>query len=288
MKKILIILITTIGYAYSVNGTITFYDGTSLSGELSSSDTRYVFIIPNGLVMPEKIPVVDIESLNLENGIVLVQDGIAQQTYIDGKFSLIERKTVEQSTASNDEDTYEYESLGNLDYFSLNGFYGVPVYYRPSLLLENNVNPLSLPNLGFGFSSPYFPVGPLNISFGGRILTLGFNTDFAEADQDPLKIKSITFAGLINTDFQPILNFLGDNIHLGVETGITYSLGWKENYDGGWGVLVGGNLDYWLEELPLALRFFGNGYMIPGSGEVSFTGFGNIGASIILVLKRGN
>ena len=98
MKKIFILLITTIGYAYSVNGTITFYDGTSLSGELSSSDTRYIFIIPNGLVMPEKIPVVDIESLNLENGIVLVQDGIAQQTYIDGKFSIVERKIIQEST----------------------------------------------------------------------------------------------------------------------------------------------------------------------------------------------
>ena len=136
MKKFLIILVLT-GYAYSVNGTITFYDGTSLSGELSSSDTRYIFIIPDGLVMPEKIPVVDVESLNLDNGIILVQDGVAQQTYIDGKFSLIERKTVEQSTTSNNEDANNYESLGNLDYFSINGFYGMPIYYRPSLQLDD-------------------------------------------------------------------------------------------------------------------------------------------------------
>ena len=163
MKKILIMLITTIGYAYSVNGTITFYDGTSLSGELSSSDTRYVFIIPNGLVMPEKIPVVDIESLNLDNGIILVQDGIAQQTYIDGKFSLIERKTVEGSTTSNNESAYEYESLGNLDYFSISGFYGMPVYYRPSLQLDDGSNPTPLPNLGFhlGISTSHVPPLPL-------------------------------------------------------------------------------------------------------------------------------
>ena len=110
MKKFLIILVLT-GHAYSVNGTITFYDGTSLSGELSSSDTRYVFIIPNGLVMPEKIPVVDIESFSLDNGIILIQDGIAQQTYMDGKFSLIEREQIQASTTTNNEDTYEYESL---------------------------------------------------------------------------------------------------------------------------------------------------------------------------------
>ena len=192
MKKFLIILVLT-GYAYSVNGTITFYDGTSLSGELSSSDTRYIFIIPDGLVMPEKIPVVDVESLNLDNGIILVQDGVAQQTYIDGKFSLIERKTAEQSTTSNNEDTYEYESLGNLDYFSMSGFYGMPVYYRPSLQLDNGSNPTPMPNLGFSFSLPYFPVGPINMSMGGRVITLGFDKNFGTLEE-PKKIKSITLA----------------------------------------------------------------------------------------------
>ena len=284
MKKFLIILVLT-GYVYSVNGTITFYDGTSLSGELSSSDTRYIFIIPDGLVMPEKIPVVDVESLNLDNGIILVQDGVAQQTYIDGKFSLIERKTVEQSTTSNNEDTYEYESLGNLDYFSMSGFYGMPVYYRPSLQLDNGSNPTPMPNLGFSFSLPYFPVGPINMSMGGRMITLGFDKNFGTIEE-PKKIKSITLAGILFSDLQPILNFFGDNIHIGMETGVTYSLGWQEDYSGGIGVLVGGNLDYWFEELPLAIRLFGNGYMIP-SYDDAMTGFGKLGISLMLVLKRG-
>ena len=284
MKKFLIILVLS-GYAYSVNGTITFYDGTSLSGDLSSSDTRYIFIIPDGLVMPEKIPVVDVESLNLDNGIILVQDGVAQQTYIDGKFSLIERKTVEQSTTSNNEDTYEYESLGNLDYFSMSGFCGMPVYYRPSLQLDNGSNPTPMPNLGFSFSLPYFPVGPINMSMGGRLITLGFDKNFGTLEE-PKKIKSITLAGILFTDLQPILNFFGDNIHIGMETGVTYSLGWQEDYAGGLGVVVGGNLDYWFEELPLAIRLFGNGYMIPGYDNV-MTGFGNLGVSLMLVLMRG-
>ena len=284
MKKIFITLIY-LGYAYCVNGTVTFYDGTSLSGELSSSDTRYVFIIPNGLVMPEKIPVVDIESLNMDNGIILVQDGLAQQTYIDGKFSLIERKIAEKSTASNDEDSNEYESLGNLDYFSMSGFYGMPFYYRPSLQLDDGSNPEPLPNLGFNFSLPYFPVGPVNMSIGGRLMTLGFDKNFG-TNEAPKKIKSITLVGLLFSDLQPILNFFGDNIHIGVETGVTYSLGWQEEYSGGIGVLVGGNLDYWFEELPIAIRLFGNGYMIP-SFDDAMTGFGNLGVSLMLVLKRG-
>jgi len=285
MKKFFIALLT-IGYAFSINGTIIFYDGTTLKGELSSSDTRYVFIIPDGLVMPEKIPVVDIELLNLDNGIVLIEDGLAQQTYMDGKFSLIERKESEEVSMADSEEEYEYYSLGNLDYFSVSGFYGIPVYYRPSLLLDNQENPTSLPNLGFGWSFPYFPIGSLNMSLGGRIMTLGFDTNFGD-ENTIAKIKSITLAGIVNTDLQPILNFFGDNIHLGIETGITYSIGWQENYDGGIGAVVGGNLDYWFEELPLAIRFFGNGYMIPGSGEVNYTGFGNVGACLMLVLKRG-
>ena len=284
MKKFLIILVLT-GYVYSVNGTITFYDGTSLSGELSSSDTRYVFIIPNGLVMPEKIPVIDIESFSLDNGIILIQDGIAQQTYMDGKFSLIEREPNQTSTTSNNEDANNYESLGNLDYFSINGFYGMPIYYRPSLQLDDGSNPTPLPNLGFSFSLPYFPIGPVNISMGGRVITLGFDKNFGTLEE-PKKIKSITLAGILFTDLQPILNFFGDNIHIGMETGVTYSLGWQEDYAGGLGVVVGGNLDYWFEELPLAIRLFGNGYMIPGYSD-GMTGFGNLGVSLMLVLKRG-
>jgi len=283
MKKLILILLT-LGFAYSINGTITFYDGTTLEGELSSSDVRYVFIIPEGLVMAEKIPIVDIESLNLENGISLIEDGIAQQTYIDGKFSQIERDKTEEISITDNEEEYEDYSLGNLDYFSIGAFAATPVYYRPSLLLENDKTPTALPNLGISFSLPYFPIGPVNISAGGRIITLGFDKNYG-TEEDPIKIKSITLAGLLFTDLQPILNFMGENIHLGMETGISYSLGWEENYDGGIGIVVGGTLDYWFEDSPLGIRLFGNGYMIPSPSD-GMTGFGTAGVSLILALKR--
>lgn len=286
MKRLLLILLTA-GYAYCINGTIIFYDGTTLEGELSSSDVRYVFIIPDGLVTPEKIPVVDIESLDLENGISLIADGIAQQTYIDGKFSKISRPEDEEISINDSEDKYENYSLGTLDYFSISFFGGIPIYYRPSLLLDDNKTPTALPNLGVSFSLPYFPIGPINMSAGGRIMTFGFDKDFAVDEQLPLKIKSITLAGILFTDLQPILNFMGDNIHFGMETGITYSIGWEENYDGGIGVVVGGILDYWFEDSPLGIRLFGNGYMIPSPID-GMTGFGNIGASLLLALKRSD
>ena len=103
----------------------------------------------------------------------------------------------------------------------------------------------------------------------------------------PKKIKSITVAALLKTDLQPILNFFGENIHPIIETGITYSLGWQEDYAGGLGVVVGGTFDNWIENSPLGIRIFGNGYMIP-SPDDALTGFGNIGVSILLSLKRSD
>jgi len=282
MKKIFSIFLI-LGYAFSINGTITFYDGSTLKGELSSSDVRHVFITPDGLVIPEKIPVVDIDNFTLENGLVLIEGGVAQQTFLDGKFSVIERETIDEYSDLKNEELEEYD-LGNLNYFSISTFYGIPVYFRPSLLLEDNKVPTSLPNLGFDFFMPFFPVGPVNMSAGSRLLTFGFDKEYG-SENDLKKIKSITVAALLKTDIQPILNFLGDNVHPSIETGLTYSLGWQEDYAGGLGVVVGGTLDYWFEDSPLGLRIFGNGYMIP-SPDDALTGFGNIGASILLSLRR--
>lgn len=284
MKKLYFISII-LGYAFSMNSTITFYDGTTLKGDLSSSDKRHVFIIPEGLAVQEKIPVVDIDNLFLENGIILVENGLAKQTYIDGKFSVIQRNDNENFSLEDNNDG-DYENLGNLDYFSLSGFYGIPVYYRPSLQDDEGSNPASLPTLGFGFSLPFFPIGPINMSVGGRLITFGFDKEFGTIEESK-KIKSITIAALLKTDLQPILNFLGDNIHPILESGITYSLGWDENYSGGLGIVVGGSLDYWFGDSPIGVRLFGNGYMIPDPNK-SLTGFGNIGASIMLSLKRSN
>ena len=285
MKKLYLLFII-LGYAFSMNSTITFYDGTTLKGELSSSDTRHVFIVPEGLVMIEKIPIVDIDNFSLENGIILVEDGLAKQTYIDGKFSVIQRNISENSTLEDRGHDNEYISLGNLDYLSVSGFYGSPVYFRPSLQNNEGENPTALPTLGLSFSLPYFPIGPVNMSVGGRLVTFGFDKEFGTIEESK-KIKSITIASLLKADLQPILNFFGDNIHPTIESGITYSLGWEEDYSGGLGIVLGGSLDYWLEDSPIGIRLFGNGYMIPDPNE-SFTGFGNIGASILLSLKRSN
>ena len=290
MRKI-IILFFIVGFAYSINGTIVFYDGTTLDGEITAADTNSVLIIPNGLVLPEEIPVPDIESLILENGITMVDNGVAKNSYQDGKFAAVKEKRPEPEFEEEEEE-YEYFEFTNLDYFSFNGFGALPVYFRPSLLIDSDGNqdvggssPAAMPNLGAGFSLPYFPIGPINVSLGGRLFTMGFNTNYGSTEY-PEKIKAITLAGIMNVDLQPIFTFLGEELHVGVETGLTYAIGWQEDYTGGLGVVAGGNLDYWFANLPFAIRFFGNGYMIRQPND-NYTGFGNIGAALIVVLKRG-
>ena len=59
----------------------------------------------------------------------------------------------------------------------------------------------------------------------------------------------------------------------------------KEALIAGLGVVVSSTLDYWFEDSPIGLRIFGNGYMIP-TPEEALTGFGNIGVSILLSLRR--
>jgi len=129
MRKIIIYFLLMC-FAFSIDGTIVFYDGTTLEGEVTSTDTNSVFIIPNGLVLPEQISIPDIESLTLENGIVMVDDGVAKQTYKDGKFAAVEEDEPEFEEIDF-EDEYEDVELTNLDYFSFNGFGGLPVYFRP-------------------------------------------------------------------------------------------------------------------------------------------------------------
>ena len=287
MRKLFLIILTA-NILFPIEGTITFYDGTTLDGELSSSDVSHVSIIPDGLVLPEKIPVMDIDNFKLDNGIVIIENGIAKQTYLDGKFSVIEiEEKTEDSLLDNEED--DSYSLGNLDYFSISTFYGLPIYFRPSLLLDNEKTPTVIPNLGMDITLPYFPVGPFNMSASFRIITFGFNKNF-ETPNGSKRMKSVTTAGLLKTDLQPILTFFGENFHPSIETGLTYSIGWEEDYSGGLGIVVGASLDYWFEDSPLGIRFFGNGYMVPGpeNSDFNYTGFGNIGASVLLSLKRND
>ena len=61
----------------------------------------------------------------------------------------------------------------------------------------------------------------------------------------------------------------------------------NETYSGV-GIYAGSSIDYWMSELPLAFRFFFNGYVVPQAPPFTdeSTFFGSIGLSAVVVLKR--
>ena len=104
----------------------------------------------------------------------------------------------------------------------------------------------------------------------------------------------------LSTDFKPVFFFLPEPLHLCIETGVSFSSGFKvepksDQYEGdptygGVGFNLGGSLDYYFPELPIALRLFASNTIIPQSipyPELK-TGYLSIGLNVIVVLKRHN
>ena len=278
MRKILL-LNFFICLLFGIDGKVVFYDGTTVEGNINSVDTFSIFLTPIGLSLPEEILVDNIDTLKLNNGIVMIVASEVKQIYQKGEFITLSADPSDSYNQSEYYDEYEEEEKSNLEYFSFSAFSGYPLYLRPSLKGSN-----SLLNLGFGVQTPYYELGPVNIAPNARIMTVGF--DFGEGNSN--NIRALQLSGMLNVDLSPILYFLPKNIYLGGEGGLAYHLGWGADYKGGLGITIGGTIDYWFENLPLAFRLFGDGHLIPQSNPIYKTGFGNIGASLVLVLKRNN
>ena len=67
--------------AFGLHGKIVFYDGTYLLGKVTKVDESSVYIIPVGLDTPEGVLVGNIDSLNMENGMVPVLNSAVQYFY---------------------------------------------------------------------------------------------------------------------------------------------------------------------------------------------------------------
>jgi hypothetical protein len=153
------------------------------------------------------------------------------------------------------------------------------------------------PNLGIGFQAPYFPVGAVDISPGLKIMTYGFD------NPEMGVVNAIQLGGNMSVDFKPVFFFLPEALHLCMNLGINYNIAFKHepsayalshgDYDGeatygGIGFSTGASMDYWFSDIPLALRLFGNTNIVP-QGEPYpelKTGFMNVGAMLIVVMKR--
>jgi len=168
----------------------------------------------------------------------------------------------------------------------------------PMASLKDSLGTTTLqPNLGIGFQAPYFPVGAVDISPGFKIMTYGFD------NIDMGLVNAIQLGGNMSVDFKPVFFFLPEALHLCMDLGINYNIAFKHEpstfalshleYDGepnygGIGFSTGASMDYWFSDIPLALRFFGSTNIIP-QGEPwpeLKTGFINVGAMLIVVMKR--
>ena len=286
--------------AYALHGKIVFYDGTYVVGKVTKVDEASVYIVPIGLDTPEGVLVGNIDSLRMENGMIPVINSAVKYFYQNGEFLandsdwMDEYDNFKYDDYASIQEEYKYEGTKkvNKDYWSAAVFGAYPAIKFSSLQDSLKLTKLSL-NMGIGFQSPYFQLGAVDVSTGFRIMTFGIKNHPEMGEIDALQV-----AAGVSADFKPILFFLPQNLHLCADFGLSYNIGLKvepksEQYEGepkynGIGFNAGLAFDYHLPKLPIIFRIFGMNTVVPQG--IPFpelkTGFYNIGANIIIVLKR--
>ena len=304
MRK-LIILPLFVGYLFGLHGKITFFDGTYVVGRVTKVDESTVYIVPMGLDTAEGILVGNIDTLKMENGMVPVVNSAVKYFYEKGEFLANNDDWMDEFddfkyddyTTQTEEYKYEETKKPATAYNSVTVYGGMP-FAMASLQTPDSVEATTLaPNLGIGFQAPYFPVGAVDISPGLKIMTYGFD------NIDMGIVNAIQLGGNMSVDFKPVFFFLPEALHLCMDIGVNYNIAFKHEpsefalghteYDGeatygGIGFSTGASMDYWFSDIPLALRLFGNTNIIP-QGEPwpeLKTGFINVGAMLIVVMKR--
>jgi hypothetical protein len=302
MRKLIIIPLF-VGYLFGLHGKITFFDGTYVVGRVTKVDESTVYIIPMGLDTAEGILVGNIDTLKMENGLVPVVNSAVKYFYEKGEFLANNDDWMDEFddfqyddyTTQKEEYKYEESKKPATAYNAVTVYGGMP--FAMASLQDSLKTTTLAPNLGIGFQAPYFPVGAVDISPGLKIMTFGFD------NPDMGVVNAIQLGGNMSVDFKPVFFFLPEALHLCMDLGINYNIAFKHEpsafalghteYDGepnygGIGFSTGASMDYWFTDIPLALRLFGNTHIIP-QGEPwpeLKTGFINVGAMLIVVMKR--
>jgi len=302
MRKLIIIPLF-VGYLFGLHGKITFFDGTYVVGRVTKVDESTVYIIPMGLDTAEGILVGNIDTLKMENGMVPVVNSAVKYFYEKGEFLANNDDWMDEFddfkyddyVTQTEEYKYEETKKPATAYNSVTVYGGMP--FAMASLKDSLGTTTLAPNLGIGFQAPYFPVGAVDISPGFKIMTYGFDSP------DMGVVNAIQLGGNMSVDFKPVFFFLPEALHLCLDIGVNYNIAIKNEpsafalghveYDGepnygGIGFSTGTSIDYWFSDIPLALRLFGNTNIIP-QGEPYpelKTGFINVGAMLIVVMKR--
>ena len=309
VKAIILPLLT--GVVFALHGKIVFFDGTYVVGKITKVDEATVQIIPVGLDTPEGVLVGNIDSLKMENGMVPVINSAVKYFYQNGEFisndddwmDEFEDFKYDDFALIQEEYIYEGSKKGPQQYYQVSASLGIPILAAASMKEVDTYagDPETIyPNLSASFQFPFFPMGALDISPGFRLMNFGWENSY---NGQWKCVQAVAFASV---DFKPIFYFLPKGLHTSLDIGLSYNIAFDSDQDslgyfketiqpalpgqkyGGIGYNVGGSVDYWLQDLPIAIRFYGNGYFIPQAPPFPDlkTMFGSVGMSLIIVLKR--
>ena len=303
MKNITIravLLILSIQSIYALHGKIVFYDGTYVVGKVTKVDEASVYIVPIGLDTPEGVLVGNIDSLRMENGMVPVINSAVKYFYQNGEFLANDSDWMDEYndfqyddyTSIQEEYKYEEAKRKYSEFWSATVFGAYPAIKFNSLNDSAKVTKMAF-NIGVGLQAPYYPVGALDFSPGFKLMTFGFSDHPSFGN-----VSAVQAVMNLSTDFKPIFFFFPEPLHFCIDTGISFSTGTKvepksDQYEGnptygGLGFNLGGSLDYYFPEVPIAIKLFISNTIIPQSipyPELK-TGYLNVGLNLIIVLKR--
>jgi len=145
MRKI-ILLSFSISFLFSIDGTIVFYDGTTVDGQINSVDMSSIYITPIGLNFPEEILIDNVDSLKLDDGKLLVAGNQVLLLYSNGQFT-----TPGEKNPSNQKEVFypvEYVLVPN---YSFNLYTGYPLIKASSFEIYNDSSPV----FGVSIGTPY-------------------------------------------------------------------------------------------------------------------------------------
>ena len=300
---------------FALHGKIVFYDGTYVIGKVTKVDESSVYIIPVGLDTPEGVLVGNIDSLNMENGMVPVLNSNVEYFYQGGTFTPNNDDWMAGASQKNYHEHIDLEEelkaindpKKHWNYFNFSFTGGIPLFAANSL---KEVEPSSRsgqmaemgPNIGLNIQFPYYPLGPVDISPGLRLMTFSYEANHLGS------LKALQIGTFSNINLRPILYFFPENLHLTIDLGINFNVATDLDQDlsiynldlplgvtdlkdetySGPGINFGSSLDYYLNEIPVAFKLFFNANVVPQTPPFTstFTYFGNVGLSMVLILKR--
>ena len=211
---------------FALHGKIVFYDGTYVLGKVTKVDESSVYIIPVGLDTPEGVLVGNIDSLNMENGMVPVLNSNVEYFYQSGTFTPNNddwMANVSQKDYHEHIDLEEeFQAINNpkkhWNYFNFSLIGGIPLFVANSLKEVDSGQMAEMgPNLGLNMQFPYYPVGPVDISPGLRLMTFSYEANHLGS----LKAAQI---GICKYQFKTNSIFFPENLHLTLDGGLNFNL----------------------------------------------------------------